>query len=64
MNSNLYDPEDNGSGYADEFIPGQKRPYKALSNVDDISDSYKEMTGTDSDGYGDDDEYDDDYDWE
>lgn len=58
MNSDLYDSENNGSGYSDEITFGKEKHYNALNNVDlGIDDVYKDLTETDGDGYG---EYEDD----
>jgi hypothetical protein len=65
MPDNTYDSENNGSGYADDFIPGKKNSYHPLNNVnninDDIAQAFQEETGTDENGIGegDDNTYDD-----
>lgn len=65
MFNGTYDTEDNGSGYADDFIPGKKGSYRALSNNvvkdEDISKAFQEETDTNESGLGegDDDTWDD-----
>ncbi len=67
MFNGTYDSDDNGSGYADDFIPGKKDSYHPLNNIikdDDISDAFKEATGADENGYGEEDYEGQDESWE
>lgn len=57
FNSGTYDPSDNGSGFEDEVNFDKNKKYKSLNDIkdDDISESFKEFTGTGTDGYGEED---------
>ena len=63
MSDNTYETENNGSGYADDFVPGKKNVYHPLNtiNSEDVSNAFQEETDTDENGlgYGDDSTYDD-----
>ncbi len=66
MYKGIYDSDDNGSGYQDDFIPGKKDTYHPLNNIkdDEIADSFKEVTGADENGYGEEDYEGEDETWQ
>jgi hypothetical protein len=68
LDANLYDSDNNGSGYSDEIVPGKigNNRYRSLNNNvndntenkeesdedDEISRAFMEETGTDENGLG------------
>lgn len=57
MSNNIYDSNDNGSGYEDEVSFGEEKKYHAMNPIKDeeIKDAFRDATGADENGFGEED---------
>lgn len=63
MFNNIYNSDDNGSGFEDEVFFGEEKKYHAMNPIKDeeIKDAFRDATGADESGFGEEDDntYDD-----